>query len=217
MSKKRVISAAFLLFLALLLLLLSRFGGFKLLFGPSALNDIDEKGEGGYYKLEVSKIYTIFAEGGNINEKASARYAIVPFEGKLLAIRFPERYFNSVDEIVAETGGYLGGKGVEEKYILIYGSLQDCREDLLSLMNKWIEENKKTLYSLELIEDANDLEKIRYSKLLLVDSVNEVDAVFATVASIAALALIAVSAVLVLNKKEKRENEAKNCARTEAE
>lgn len=209
MSKKRIGVVSVFLFAALILLTLSRFGGFKLLFGPSALGGIGEKSEGGYYKLEVSKIYTIFAEGGNLSEKARARYAIAPYEGKLLVIRFPERYFNSVDEIMAETGGYLGGKDTEEKYIVIHGSLQDCRDDLLSLMNKWIDENKKTLYSLELIEDTSDMEKIRYSKMFLVDSVNRADANFATVASVAALALITASAFLIL-KKEKREYAAEN-------
>lgn len=209
MSKKRIGVVSIFLFAALILLTLSRFGGFKLLFGPSALGGIDEKSEGGYYKLEVSKIYTIFAEGGNLSEKVRVRYAIAPYEGKLLVIRFPERYFNSVDEIMAETGGYLGGKDTEEKYIVIHGSLQDCRDDLLNLMNKWIDENKKTLYSLELIEDTSDMEKIRYSKMFLVDSVNRADANFATVASVAALALITASAFLIL-KKEKREYAAEN-------
>ncbi len=210
MSKKRIGVVSVFLFAALILLTLSRFGGFKLLFGPSALGGIDEKSEGGYYKLEVSKIYTIFAEGGNLSEKARARYAIAPYEGKLLVIRFPERYFNSVDEIMAETGGYLGGKDTEEKYIVIHGSLQDCRDDLLSLMNKWIDENKKTLYSLELIEDTSDMEKIRYSKMFLVDSVNGTDATFATVASVAALALITISAVLVFKKEKTKQTPENN-------
>ncbi|NMD43904.1 MAG: hypothetical protein GYA88_00590, partial [Clostridiales bacterium] len=60
MIKSRIGLVSALLFVALLLLLLSRFGGLKLLFGPSALDNIDEKPEGGYYKLEISKIYTIF-------------------------------------------------------------------------------------------------------------------------------------------------------------
>ncbi len=216
MSKKRIALVSALLFAALILLALSRFGGFKLLLGPSALGSIDEKSEGGYYKLEVSKIYTIFAEGGNLSEKATARYAIAPYDGKLLVIRFPERYFNSVDEIMAKSGGYLGGKNTEEKYIVIHGSLQDCRDDLLSLMNKWIDGNKKTLYSLELIEDTADMEKIRYSKMFLVDSVNGTDATFATVASVAALALIIASAALVF-KKENREYADENSLNTKDE
>lgn len=209
MSKKRVVLVSVLLLAAALLLAFSRLGGFKLIAGPLEPGKIEEKNEGGYYKFEISRIYAIFAEGESQNEKAAARYAVVPYDGRLLAIRFPERYFDSVDEIISGSGGCLGGGNTEGKYIVVYGSLQNCREDLLSLMNTWIEKNKKALYSLELIEDSSDMEKIRYSKMLLVDTVNGVDETFAAVASIAALLLTAISAALILSGRKKTQTKIK--------
>lgn len=201
MSKKRISLVSALIFAALVLLFLSRFGGAALLLGAKNPGEIDDNKEGGYYRLEVSRIYAVFAEGGNVNEKAKARYAVIPYEHKLMAVRFPERYFASVEELMDCASGYIDGKNADEKYIVINGGFRACGEDLLSLMNRWIDGNKKALYNLELINESEDMEKIRYSSLFVVDSVNGVDAVFATAASVAALALIAAALLLIFIKE----------------
>ena len=176
---------------ALVLLAVSGFGIFKMLGTPGSLTadysdmsyDVEGSAEpepektgaqvGDYVEHEVNLILKNFAEGtrgGTVRE----RYAVVPVQGKLVAFRFPQRWFASEQAIVDATQELLNGAAQYiDKYIVVRGTVQQLPEDVSGELYSWFADNQAWMQQGGLISSEQDAAASLADYMVSVDSVGK--------------------------------------------
>jgi hypothetical protein len=176
---------------ALVLLAVSGFGIFKMLGTPKSLTadysdmsyDVEGSAEpepvktgaqvGDYVEHEVNLILKNFAEGtrgGTVRE----RYAVVPVQGKLVAFRFPQRWFASEQAIVDATQELLNGAAQYiDKYIVVRGTVQQLPEDVSGELYSWFADNQAWMQQGGLISSEQDAAASLADYMVSVDSVGK--------------------------------------------
>ena len=176
---------------AVVLLVVSGFGIFKMLGTPKSLtvdySDLSYDAEGSaepepektgaqvgdYVEHEVNLILKNFAEGtrgGTVRE----RYAVVPVQGKLVAFRFPQRWLASEQAIVDATQELLNGTGQYiDKYIVVRGTVQQLPEDVSGELYSWFADNQQWMQQGGLISSEQDAAASLADYMVSVDSVGK--------------------------------------------
>ena len=189
--KKATIRLVAALLAALVLLAVSGLGVFKMLGTPQSLMadysglsyDVEGSAEpepektgaqvGDYVEHEVNLILKNFAEGtrgGTVRE----RYAVVPVQGKLVAFRFPQRWFASEQAIVDATQELLNGAAQYiDKYIVVRGTVQQLPEDVSGELYSWFADNQAWMQQGGLISSEQDAAASLADYMVSVDSVGK--------------------------------------------
>lgn len=127
--------------MAVLLLTVTSFSFIKFLSGAKTVTSTEDLKEGAYVRLEIPRALAYTAESYSSAKKVTARFMIIPMEGRLLTIRLPERYFSSADEIIKQTNDMLTSGVHGNKYIVIEGTVSTMTQSAYDYSSKWV---KKT-------------------------------------------------------------------------
>ena len=168
---------------------------FTIFKGPEPIVDIENAEPGSFVSSDVNFFLWIYPE----QEGGIPRYAAMFMNGRIVSVRFTDRYLENVDEIVDETYEYLQMRqDVLDKYLKVRGTIGELSESVSGLMYSWFDYNYSQLLELGL-PPTEDYATYLSDTVLLVDTVNGYSetSVF-VMAGLAALLLLYVMAELTL-------------------
>ncbi|NLC73075.1 MAG: hypothetical protein GX684_04820, partial [Ruminococcaceae bacterium] len=145
--------------MAVLLLTVTSFSFIKFLSGAKTVTSTEDLKEGAYVRLEIPRALAYTAESYSSAKKVTARFMIIPMEGRLLTIRLPERYFSSADEIIKQTNDMLTSGIHGNKYIVIEGTVSTMTQSAYDYSSKWVKENMSSLVGREIITSSENIEE----------------------------------------------------------
>lgn len=171
--KLAMIRAGAALLAAVLLLLGTGLSAFTLIKGADEPKTLLEVEEGAFVKRDVYAILGFFGEEIKGSDKVTARYGIIPVDGKLATVRFSSRYLESAMAVQNSTYDFVNGKAESlDKYVSVQGTLTELSEDQSALLYDWFGLNKEQLVTMKLISDTDDYADYLADTVILVDTVN---------------------------------------------
>ena len=165
-----------------LLLCLTGFGAFKMMFGGQKLS-ADNVSGGKYLTFNVDTILDYLAEDYKSGGEATAtdatatdatatdaqdtgtvtgRYAIVPADGKLVIVHFPQRYLESANTIAMQTYYQLYGMTTADKYFVASGTVKKAPAEIQSKYADWYNSNAMYMYQYGFINSLDQSAETYY-------------------------------------------------------
>ncbi len=198
--KLAMIRAGAALLAAVILLVGTGLSAFTLIRGAQEPESLLEVEDGAFVKRDVFAILGFYGEEVSGKDKVTARYAVVPVDGKLATVLFSGRYLESAMAVQNNTYDFVNGK-VEtlDKYVKVQGTVAQLSEEQSGLMYDWFGINKDQLVSMNFISDTDDYADYLTDTVILVDTVNyRSQNLVIALNIIAALCLVYFAAELVL-------------------
>ena len=158
--------------LAVVLLALTGFSVIDLINGPKETVNFLTEEQGSFVSREVPAILGFYAEDAR-GDHVTARYAVVPVGGKLVTVRFTERYLESAKAVCDNTYAVFNGEADSyDKYVVVQGTLDTVTNAQSAIMYDWFGLNREQLVELRVINDTDDYADYLDDTVLLVDTVN---------------------------------------------
>lgn len=142
-AKNARLRAVCAIILALVLLASTGFAVVDMLRGAEFVSDATQLGVGDYVTTNIDMILGYYAEEYNKNDKVTALYAVVPYDGRFAAVILPQRYFESADVIFDSTYAFINGEsGSVNEYILVTGTAEELTGETSGMLYEWFGLNK---------------------------------------------------------------------------
>ena len=197
-GKKRALAVMLAaLFIALILLAVTKISFITILKGPAHLSMASDFADKQYVSAEVSMNLGPFAEKYNISdESVTGRYILAGFGDGLVPVLLSERYFESEAVIREMTADWVSGRLEKPaNYIHTVGTVRRLTEQEKELLDKWMDENSYWVASSGITGGAEDYSEKLSEFVICVDDINGMSAVLVYVLSLIALLFLAVAVV----------------------
>lgn len=187
--------------LAVILLCVTGFGAFKLMFGGADLT-AGNYAKGKYLTFNVDTIIDYLAEDFDTDgETVTGRYAIVPVDGSLAIVHLPQRYLESGDTIAVQTYYALYGYTTADQYFVASGAVKAAPEEIASQFGEWFNSNILALYQMGFVTSVDEP---AFDLMVEVDSTGLFgDAMTIVISAIAGLCLVWAVIELVMMKRRR--------------
>lgn len=157
--------------LAVVLLAVTGFSVIDLIKGPKETVNFLTEEQGSFVSREVFAILGFYAEDAR-GDHVTARYAVVPVGGKLVTVRFTERYLESAGAVCDNTYAVFNGEAESyNKYVVVQGTLDKVTNSQSAIMYDWFGLNREQLVELHVINDTDDYADYLDDTMLVVDTV----------------------------------------------
>lgn len=161
--------------LAVVLLAVTGFSAIDLMKGPKETVNFLIEEQGSFVSREVFAILGFYAEDAR-GDHVTARYAVVPVGGKLVTVRFTERYLESAKAVCDNTYAVFNGEADSyNKYVVVQGTLDTVTNAQSAIMYDWFGLNREQLVELHVINDTDDFADYLDDTMLVVDTVKGYD------------------------------------------
>lgn len=161
--------------LAVVLLAVTGFSAIDLMKGPKETVNFLIEEQGSFVSREVFAILGFYAEDAR-GDHVTARYAVVPVGGKLVTVRFTERYLESAKAVCDNTYAVFNGEADSyNKYVVVQGTLDTVTNAQSAIMYDWFGLNREQLVELHVINDTDDYADYLDDTMLVVDTVKGYD------------------------------------------
>ena len=128
--------------LALLLLVLTGFGAFRLMAGPETVTDSRALQNGAYVRVDLSYVMDVIGVEKNSAGAITAYYAAAPVGDQFVTIRFPASDAEHMLALEEATDAYLQGRAASIPFhMTVSGAARHMTEDTAALMAQWFGEN----------------------------------------------------------------------------
>ena len=166
--RNALIRALAALIVAGLLLAIPGFAIFTLIKGPESISFNEGVEPGTFVSSDVNFFFGLYPE----REGGVDRYAAMFVSGRIVSVRFTDRYLENVNEIVEETSDYLNMNiGALDKYLTVRGTTEELSESVSGLMYSWFDLNYEQLLAVGL-PPTDDYAVYLSDAVLLVDTVD---------------------------------------------
>lgn len=164
------------LLLAGILLAATSFGVIGLLQGPVVTTAIQNEEEGAFVYCDINAILGFYADEATSGGKVTARYGIIAMGGKLISVRFTERYLESAGTLYTDTVDLINGNISElQNYIVVQGTVKTLSEENSALLYDWFGLNIDQLVAIGAVTDTEDYANSLSDNYLLVDTVEGIN------------------------------------------
>ena len=153
---------------ACILLVIPGFAIFTLIKGPEPISFNEGEEPGTFVSSDVNFFLGLYPE----REGEVDRYAAMFVSGRIVSVRFTDRYLENVNEIVEETSDYLNMNiGALDKYLTVRGTTGELSESVSGMMYSWFDLNYEQLLAVGL-PPTDDYAVYLSDAVLLVDTVD---------------------------------------------
>jgi hypothetical protein len=155
--------------LSVLFFALPAFSILALFEGPKETADIQLEAEGSFVSAEISMVIGFYAD----TDGGKERYAVTAMGGKLVTVRFSDRYLTSAQGVLDSTNQVINGEASTlDKYVVAQGTVEQLTESTSGRLYDWFGLNYDELVAKYVIAPTDDYSTYLSEYVLVVDSVN---------------------------------------------